>query len=93
MGLFTVGGALTSVAISFDDEDDLVKALKGKDASEVGLCVYKDKDVGDDKGIWEQINPCVWGEEIVEDNGCLVGWGIVIFIILIIFFGGRRRLW
>mgnify|MGYP003131740746 CR=1 FL=1 len=38
-----------------------------------------------------QLNPCVWGEQISEENGCLVGWGIVGIIGLLIVLGGRRR--
>lgn len=88
MGLFTASGsAISTIGVVFEDSDPLVKSLKAKDASEVGICVYKDKDDGNGKSIWEQINPCVWGEQIAgEENGCLAGWGIVVIIFLIIIF-------
>lgn len=41
---------------------------------------------------WDKINPCVWGQNLCESQdacklggGCIIGWGIIIIAIIILF--------
>ena len=66
-----------------------IDAWTKKDPREIGICIKeekKDEDTGEDEKLWEQINPCEWGKQLDKKNGCIIGWGIVGFILLIIFF-------
>jgi len=53
---------------------------------------YPDCEWKCESDIWNTINPCNWGEKIYPEQGCLVGWGIVVALgALIIFSMGKKK--
>jgi len=79
---FSLKGIFIGVG-NFFNLDDLGRAVGIIEKEKLGLCF--DEEKGDGEFDFNQISPCVWGESIWKDNGCLAGWGIVIFILLILF--------
>ena len=79
------GFVLSDVVVNIDSKDPLVKAIKAKDTSQVGLCVAEDKGNLSQYTGWAAFIE-ITGDEGVDGLIIIIG-GLVLLVFL---FGGKR---
>lgn len=72
------------IGTSTIDLTDILSKIFEKDPE--GICIAEPINGENGEGEIQlgKYDPCVWGESLSEGNGCLVGWGVIALIIIII---------